>query len=251
MAAAISDATVRRALSLEPVQQQLARNLANGGPNLNEVQVRESWSQDRGLFSEGGIRFVIQLADHFGWDAEDTAVFLVLGSTPLIEPIRASIQIREFPDELGHDVPRSRARIILEFDPWLSKETVADIYEKLRKQLIGKGSKRPDVAQLEAFRFALQHLGDDGEPIESWAAIGRAWNLKHDKTDWVYHNPEDIRRAYRSVRDRLLNRAYEISGTRRLNPLPPGGAERGSHMRMYVDPRERRPMEPPARRAQQ
>src|SRR5215213_8800124 len=122
----------------------------------------------------------------------------------------ASFSIREFPDEHGADKPRSRARIVLEFDPWLSKETVAETYEKLRRQLIGKGRKRPEFPELEAFRFVVSRLRENGTPKRSWSAIGREWNEEHAGSDWTYSKPVDIRRTYLGVRGRIINAEYDI-----------------------------------------
>jgi hypothetical protein len=247
MATAMSDAVFHRAIA----NKEIRRFLDLVPESLRELpahEIRDHWEEGVEFFSPEFIQFAISVADHYGWEADETSVFLLTGSTPLIEPLRASIRIREFQDEHGAARPRSRARIVLEFDPWVSKETVAETYEKLRQEVLGKGRKRPTYRELEVFRFVLQNLEEDGVPSKSWSAIGRDWNQKHVGSDWTYSSPEDIRRVYDSVRDRLVNAEYQVWGTEpNLNP-PPGGAERGTSYRMYVDHRERGPGDTPRKR---
>jgi hypothetical protein len=247
MAAAVSDATYWRALTNEEAQR--VRALAVGQlPDKTEAEIRDASAAGGDFLAPSFARFATEIADYYGWDAEDAAVFLLTGSTPLVEPLRASISIREFRDEHGAPTPRSRARIVLEFDPLLSKETVAEAYENFRREVLAKGSKRPEFPELQAFRFVVARLQDDESPAESWSAIGREWNEKLAGSAWTYSKPEDIKRAYMSVRRRIINAQYHISGTEPTGAPAPGGNDRGTPIRTYVDPRERTPSESPARR---
>jgi hypothetical protein len=242
MAAAVSDAMHHRALANPEVRRMLAR-AKDQLQGLTAEEVKDLWAEGVGYFNKEFVWFVVGLADEFGWEAEDAVVFLATGTTPLVEPLRASVSIREFPDEHGADTPRSRARIILEFDPWVSRETVASVYERMRKELLGKGRKRPEYRELQVFRFVVARLQLDGKPTESWPAIGTEWNEKHAGTDWTYSDPEDIHRTYMRVRERMINAVYQSWGTEPNSAPPPGGAVRGTYHRVYVDPRERSPME--------
>lgn len=261
MAVAISDAVHWRALSI-PLVRRMRAWAGRELPNITEAEVRDYWVAGKSVIAGHAIhpdfpRFVIELADTYGWDAEDTAVFLLTGLKPPVEPLRAFVEVREFCDEHGADRPRARARITLEFDPWLSKETVANAYEKLRRGLIGKGRKRPEFPELEVFRFVVARLEEDGTPKESWSAIGREWNEKHKEWSethpgcgWKYTNAEDIKRAYLRVRQRIINPEYHIQGSEPVQSLPALGIARGTTYRMFVDPRERSPAESPkAKRA--
>ena len=242
MAAAVSDAMLHRALADEEIQRVLA--LAQEQlPGLTPQQARDHWTEGVGFFPASFVKFVVEVADAYGWEAEYAAMFLATGTTPLVEPLRAAISIREFPDEHGADAPRSRARIVLEFDPWMSKETVATVYEAMRKELVGKGRKRPAYRELEVFRFVLARLKFDGKPVESWPAIQEEWNKKHAGTDWTYAKPRAIKRAYDSVRERLINAVYNSWGTEPDRAPPPGGSVRGTRYQIFVDPRERSPKE--------
>ena len=67
----------------------------------------------------GLIEHVVRLAVRFGWDPAYAAMFAFAGATPMVEPLRASISVIDFPDKYNPTRVRSRARVLLEADPWV------------------------------------------------------------------------------------------------------------------------------------
>src|SRR5262249_33090743 len=87
MAASISDAMYWRARAHPEVQRVRAQAVSQGiRPTASEV--RDAWVGGA-TFAPGFVKFVRELADYFGWDAEEAAVFVLTDSTPLVEPLRA------------------------------------------------------------------------------------------------------------------------------------------------------------------
>jgi hypothetical protein len=195
LAAAIGEAMAQRANYIPGIAR--AHDLLRKG----EVQVstedaRRQWAE-RFEDSDLGIRRDFRaLARQYGWHLEDAVVYVLAGWVAPVEPISASVWITEFPDEHGASAPRSRARIVLEFDPWVSLDTISNAYWTLRRRLIGPERKPPQAREIEAFRFVLWRLDQSGQPRESWSAIGREWNDEHQEDGWAYSKPGDIKRAY-------------------------------------------------------
>ena len=158
-----------------------------------------------------------------------------------MDQIVVSVWITEFPDEHGAATPRSRARIVLEFDPWVSLDTISEAYWSLRRRLIGPERKPPQAREIEAFRFVLRRLDRTGKPATSWTEIGRDWNKERAEDGWAYSKPGDIKRAYDRIRQRCINFPFPDLGTGASEPLPAEGRERGFRQRVMIDPQERVP----------
>src|SRR5215212_1433605 len=80
MAAAISDAMYWRALA-NPEVRRVRALAAEQDLKPTESQVRDAWVAGDDSFTPEFVEFVIGLADLYGWDAEEAAVFLLTDST--------------------------------------------------------------------------------------------------------------------------------------------------------------------------
>ncbi len=241
LTAGLGEAMARRAESDSEIAAHHAR-LRTGEVHVTADDARQLWSDRLG---EDDIRirqYITEVARRYGWHLEDAAIYVLSGWVAPVDPITASVTVTEFPDEYGAPESRSRARITLEFDPWVSLETVTEAYRSIRRHLLGADRKSPKPKDIEAFRFVVRHLDDNGRPDPSWSEIGRRWNAKHKDDGWAYARPEDIRRPYESIRDRFINYPFpDVFPGDAQTAVPVKGRERGERRRIVVDPQEREP----------
>jgi hypothetical protein len=240
LAAAIGEAMAQRA-RYRPDIAAAHERLNDGSVKMSAEDARRKGAEafdDKDLETRRAFRDV---ARRFDWHLEDAVVFVLAGWIAPVDPITASVWITEFPDEHGAASPRSRARIVLEFDPWVSLNTVSEAYWSLRRQLIGSERKPPKAREIEAFRFVLRRLKSTGQPVENWTAIGKEWNDAHQDDGWAYSKPGDIKRAYQRIVERCINYSFPDLGTGSNEPVPASGRERGFHRRVMIDPQERVP----------
>jgi hypothetical protein len=185
MAAAVSDAMAARAAILPSVQK------VHKMMGMSRADAEHFWSEMDGPVHPGAVEHVVRLAVRFGWDPAYAATFAFAGATPMVEPLRASISVIDFPDEYDSTQVRSRARVLLEADPWIDEQTLVKAFRALRKELIGSDQHRPTPQQLEVFRFVVWRLDERGKPRKtagnprgSWQGLGREWNSEHQDDDW-------------------------------------------------------------------
>jgi hypothetical protein len=240
MAAALGEGMAQRAAHIPEIEAQHDR-LRDGSSRITADEAARIWREDKAPEDVEPREFIRDLARRFGWRLEDAAIFVLSGWFAPIDPIAGSISVVEFADEYGDPSPRSRARIFLTIDPWVSSDTVLAAYRDLRRQLIGAERKPPEARELEAFRFVVRRLDDSGKPEKGWTALGREWNEIHPDDGWNYGKPGDIRRAYEGVRSRLVNYEYRVAGKGHGSEIPSRGNERGTEYRVQIDPQERTP----------
>jgi hypothetical protein len=243
MAAAVSDAMAARA-SVLPEVKYVHKTM---GMNSNEAE--RFWSEEDGLVHSGLIQHVVRLAVRFGWDPAYAATFAFAGVTPMVEPLRASISAIDFPDEYNPTQVRSRARVLLDADPWIDEQTLVTAFRALRKELIGSDQHRPTPRQLEVFRFVVWRLDERGNPRKdatnpqgSWQGIGRQWNAEHKDDDWKYNQDDTIKKVFDSVNKRLVARRIALDGEEEISlDARAPGREHGKEYISFVDSRHRTP----------
>jgi hypothetical protein len=244
MAAAVSDAMWARAAVLPEVQ--IVRELV---PPMRRDEAERFWSEEDGPVDAGLIAHVITLAVRFGWDPAYAALFAFAGTTPLVEPLRASISVIDFPDEYDPTRVRSRGRILLEVDPWLSERTLLTAFRALRKEVIGGDQHLPTPQQLEVFRFVVRRLDERGQPRKdaanprgSWQAIGRQWNADHKDDAWHYERDDYVKKAFDSVNRKLVARRMLLTGEDEISlDVRAQGREHGKQYTSFVESRHRSP----------
>jgi hypothetical protein len=240
LAAAVGEAMAQRARYRPDIAAHHDR-LKDGSVHMTAEDAQRLWAEafdDSDLQERRAFR---DLARRFDWHLEDAVVFVLAGWVAPVDPITASVWVTEFPDEHGASTPRSRARIVLEFDPWVSLDTVSEAYWSLRRQLIGPERKPPQAREIEAFRFVLLRLDQAGQPVESWSEIGREWNSAHAEDGWAYSKPGDIKRPYQRILARCINYPFPDLSIGSSEPIPATGRERGFRQRVMIDPQERVP----------
>jgi hypothetical protein len=241
LAAAIGEAMAQRAQYM-PAVASVHNRLKDGSVEMSAEDAQRAWAERFADSDLGNRRFFRELARRYGWHLEDAVVYVLAGWVAPVDPIVASVWITEFPDEHGAPTPRSRARIVLEFDPWVSLDTISEAYWTLRHRLIGPERKPPQAREIEVFRFVLGRLDRYGQPTESWSAIGREWNKVHSADGWAYSKPGDIKRTYDRIRERCINTPFpDQMGDGGTDQVPENGRERGYRQRVVIDPQERAP----------
>jgi hypothetical protein len=254
MAAAVSDAMASRATAL-PAVKYVHENLA-----MQPDEATRLWSEEDGPLDPGLIDFVVGLALRFGWDPEYAAGFALAGETPLVEPLRSSISIIDVPDEYDSTQIRSRPRILLEADPWISEDTLLKAFRGLRKELIGGDQHRPTPRQLEVYRFVVTRLDERGRPRKdsanpngSWQGMGRAWNAAHGDDGWAYSRFDQVKSVFDSVNKKLVARQIVLDGEEEISV--DARRQVREHGKRYISfvmpdhrsPRDRLPGKPPTK----
>jgi hypothetical protein len=243
MAAAVSDVMAARAAVLPEVKH------VHKTMGMRMDAAVRYWNEEGGLLHPGAIEHVVTLAVRFGWDPANAAVFAFAGATPMVEPLRASISVIDFPDEYNPTQVRSRARILLEADPWIDEQTLIKAFRALRKEAIGSDQHRPSPQQLEVFRFVVWRLDEHGNPRKdannprgSWQAIGRQWNTEHRDDEWKYKRDDYVKKAFDSVNKKLVARRIVLEGEDEISlDVRAQGREHGKQYLSYVDSRHRSP----------
>ena len=177
----------------------------------------------------GIVQAVANVALRFGWELDRAAAFVLAGEIPLLEPLTATLSIVDSPDEHNPRTVRSRARVILEFEPWVSERTVAKAYRWARSLVLGSDQHLPTPQQSEVHRFVVRRLDekgnprkDDANPKGSWVALGREWNRQHAADGWKYTKPVQIKKIYDSINDRFgIGRPLSLRGLDEPTPLEP------------------------------
>jgi len=160
-------------------------------------------------------------AGHYPWREEDAAWFVLTGEVPGTSPLTWKTEWQEYSYQQA---------ITLTVEPWVSVETVADLYSKLRRPLMGRNTRRLSVRNLAVFRFVIAQLeapvssGDKPlfggrrlqrevmmGPLErrlwdlggpSWRTLLERWNQAHPE-EWSYDDvrlfSRDFYRAHKAI----------------------------------------------------
>jgi len=163
-----------------------------------------------------------RLAKQYGWDREQAMWFILTDIPPPVHPLSTSIGFSLLGGP-GHPWAAKRQEVTITIDPWVSEETLRDMYRRLRHDLRGKQG-RMSLKTLTLFRFITERDGlkpqvkarrCDAVP---WTARMKEWNKSHP--DWLYKDHANFRAAYRSGAGTVIGRATVPKGyTDRLDAM--------------------------------
>jgi hypothetical protein len=150
------------------------------------------------------------LAELYPWREEDAAWFVLTGEPPMTSPLAWKREWQEYTDQYS---------ITLTVDPWVSVETVTQLYSELRRYSLRRNTRRLSERNLAVFRFVIAELEapshDENKPLfggrrlrrggvvgqgyfesrlwelegPSWRTLLERWNQAHPQ-EWGY---EDVR----------------------------------------------------------
>ena len=161
---------------------------------FRDVRVR-----DRGVLDTLR-RLAGNLGIQFGWSMPQAVSFVLTGSIPRFEPIKA--QVNQYS-------PFSvLTRVQLEVSPTQTPEEVASDYKKIRDRLV---KKRPRALSLKHKMLAI--FAATCAPDETWKQRMRDWNESlttenkygiRPQPKWRYNNPRNFGRDSKAAYQRLL-----------------------------------------------
>jgi hypothetical protein len=130
------------------------------------------------------------LADIYGWQDQQAAMFVLSGAIPIVSPIRVRT-VRKGPIFAA-------SRIILEVDPWTDPREVANAYRRTRRDESNNQRYRPlGERALNLAAFVAEHYEEtDAERLAAW---NRAY------PDWKYPDLRSFGRASREATNTLLD----------------------------------------------
>ncbi len=155
------------------------------------------------------------LADRFGWSEWEAAWFVLTGRAPWRPEVKVSFMQREAP---------SASRIVLEVDPSVRPDEVADQYRWFRALVTpGQRHREPSRKTLRLLAFLASRPG--GEPLTDQL---RAWradvaeNLTGDEAAALdYASPSSFARAVRSAERQLMDPGWRNPAREALAQLGP------------------------------
>jgi hypothetical protein len=171
-------------------------------------------------------------SEHYPWREEDAAWFVLTGEVPETSPLAWETEWQEYTDQHA---------ITLTVEPWVSTETVADLYSELRRRTLGRNTRRLSVRNLAVFRFVIAQLEapapSEDKPLfggrrprkgsmigrlesklwhlegPSWRTLLERWNQAHPE-EWSYDDvrlfSRDFYRAHKAIA-RPYTRPYKKS----------------------------------------
>lgn len=126
-----------------------------------------------------------ELAKRYDWELPEAQWFLLTGYAPHRQPATLSFE--------GN-------RIHISAEPWVSAETVLQIYRQYQRYLL-RGENRPiGLDKIALFQFVNEHSTDNKRP--TWRKLLESWNSAHP--EWRYPDEKQIARAFARVKRALL-----------------------------------------------
>jgi hypothetical protein len=122
----------------------------------------------------------------------------------------------------------NRTTITLTADSWLPAQIVAEAYRSLQRQIHGKKNRRPELRNVEVFRFVLDkaevEITDRGERLGklalsmTWREILEDWNRVYPEADaWHYKNArttgvQNFRRDFDRGQEAVIGTRFGLPG---------------------------------------
>lgn len=200
----VSNALGQEASALPPVRSFRARWLDEGLLDVEDARAVMDAIDDRLVAEDESARALVELTAwlkvRYPWDLTDIGIFILSGIPPWIEPIRAYTEVTDYSSNV-------HGRVVLEIEPWVSKDTVERAYRSLQAWLLNKDNRPVEDRGLTAFAHVLSRVDHNQQPIESWEAIYQAWQ---DGPGMRYPMPNKykLKRAYENARSRMLTPEY-------------------------------------------
>jgi hypothetical protein len=137
------------------------------------------------------------LAQSYCWREDDASWFVLTGhyTPPITTP---TVKNRVMRTEDGPEI----GTITLVVEPWLSAETVAEMYKKAQREMLGKKPHQVSRSRLQLLEFVEAW----GEGI-SWRECMDLWN-EHNPEE-TYKDPRNFSKAYKQVREVVLEPGYQ------------------------------------------
>jgi len=146
------------------------------------------------------------LRGRFPWhplhrDVLQVPMFVLTGSTPWVEPFRATVP---------EGYPDLYQTVDITVWPWVPVEEVTSLYERVRKELNPTPTTSP--RRLALFMFVLVHpeveVANVGErpKVPSWRELHRLWNEHFPGgSEWHYKDVRNFQRDFKEAFDQITN----------------------------------------------
>jgi len=116
----------------------------------------------------------------FPWDGIAATMFVLIGLPPRVVPI--DLGIPEYSEGREHVL----MRLELTVHPWVSAETVLEVYRRMQRIVVGPRNRLPEVESLEFFDFVsrLRHEGKGfRDALDAWLAEHPRERRRYPKKD--------------------------------------------------------------------
>jgi hypothetical protein len=154
----------------------------------------------------------------YPWDPRQAFWWLLTGKVPVVHPLRAWSERRDYPPN------HTRGVITLEVEPWVDAKTVMKAYRSLQRFMIGAADNRQVFAHSCAvFDFVDTYLDASTATEVRWDSVMNLWNREeatHDKER--YTRSHKMRELYNRVKNKVLTPRYHMLGDASREPFPPG-----------------------------
>ncbi|MCK4415192.1 MAG: hypothetical protein KAY32_16795 [Candidatus Eisenbacteria sp.] len=145
------------------------------------------------------------LARSYHWDGGDATAFLVEGRIPYVLPIRVSPGLETPPDHL-------RMVATLEFEPWVTDDTVLRAYREARRKMMSKQSRLIPESRLRLFDFVAEYCektyGKSWEDLVKeevdfpWREVAQLWKRDHPKSK--FRCTSEVKNAFKTTHAEMI-----------------------------------------------
>lgn len=132
----------------------------------------------------------VRLAELYGWDEAEAALFVLTDRTPAVR--RAAISLHVDPA-----IPTC-TRVTLTIDPTMTVAEVAMHYQRVQGQLLGSHHRELSVKHIKLARWAIERSSET-----TWIRSMHDWNDAYP--GWAYGNHRNFARDCNRERNRLLH----------------------------------------------
>jgi len=156
-----------------------------------------------------------RLATAFGWDTIAWIRFLVADERQEYQPYSVRTQFH-----VDRESDRAQAEIVGTFAPWLTEDTVRNVFQRTRGRP-QHGRVTVTRVQARAFRvyaWVLDHRPGGMTPID-WKGLNREWNTENDKGEQFAY-PSHLRRAFKQA-EALVLEMFALEERPVRDPVPP------------------------------
>jgi hypothetical protein len=162
----------------------------------------------------------VSLANSYPWEEHEAVWFVLTNILPMIGPIRSRVHATRSP--AFHD-----GRITLTIEPWVTADTVANVYRDLQLQHFLPVGRSHLPKQFALYQFVSKRRRA-GRRSQTWDAIKSAWHKSIKRVVYDHFRPfrRDYERARRWVETYVLFPEYRIFDETRASKRPKGKSPR-------------------------
>jgi hypothetical protein len=190
-----------------------------------------------------------ELMDAYLWSEEQAILFVLTGLAPEAVAMRIA---SESPEHKEGD--HQQFRLVVSVQPWVTTETVANIYRAFQKQVLsGRNrtiNRQPKEDSLRFFDFVAErwHAG------RSWREMCADWNAAHPDQAYRPDQVRSFQRDFKQIYKLMMGVEVRVSGGK---PGRPKGSKNNALKRsgspaeasLTVSPHERNEVTPASERA--